>query len=129
MRHKGKQRRDTSEQNFEDKTSKVLRSQNNKIAHKKTKNKNKINKKKGWQKINREKTKKGIIEQVYKNETFEGEKNKIDDREEQKTSQKHKGKKWTRKQFEKEKKKTQKTQKTHSKRSQEDLVKKNTKNT
>ena len=74
MRHKGKQRRDTSEQNFEDKTSKVLRSQNNKIAHKKTKNKNKINKKKGWQKINREKTKKGIIEQVYKNETFEGEK-------------------------------------------------------
>ena len=51
-------------------------------------------------------------------------KNKIDDREEQKTSQKHKGKKWTRKQFEKEKKKTHKTQKTHSKRSQEDLVKK-----
>ena len=44
-------------------------------------------------------------------------KNKIDDREEQKTSQKHKGKKWTRKQFEKEKKKTHKTQKTHSKRS------------
>ena len=41
-------------------------------------------------------------------------KNKIDDREEQKTSQKHKGKKWTRKLFEKEKKKTQKT---HSKRS------------
>ena len=32
MRHKGKQRRDTREQNFEDKTSKVLRSQNNKIV-------------------------------------------------------------------------------------------------
>ena len=47
MRHKGKQRQDTREQNFEDKTRKALRSQNNKIAHeKKTKNKNKINKNK-----------------------------------------------------------------------------------
>ena len=59
MRHKGKQRRDTSEQNFEDKTSKVLRSQNNKIAHKKTKNKNKINKKKGLPENKQGKNEKG----------------------------------------------------------------------
>ena len=41
----------------------------------KTKNENKINKKKGWQKINREKTKKGISTQnrCNKNETFEEE--------------------------------------------------------
>ena len=93
----------------------------------KTKNKNKINKKKGLAENKQGETKKGISAQnrCNKSETFEGEKNKINDREEQKTSQKHKGKKWTRKQFEKEKKKTQKT---HSKRSQEDLVK-NTKKT
>ena len=33
MRHKGKQRRDTREQNFEDKTRKVLRIQNYMIAY------------------------------------------------------------------------------------------------
>ena len=45
--------------NFEDKTRKVLRSQNNKIAHKKTKNKNKINKKKGLAENKQGKNEKG----------------------------------------------------------------------
>ena len=86
MQHKGKQRRGTREHNFENKTGKELRIQNNKIIHQKKQNK--ISIKKGLAETKQEikQKRQQHIEQVPKNESLKKMKNdKIDDQGEQKT--------------------------------------------
>ena len=82
----------------------------------KTKTKNKINKKK-WLQENKQgkKRKRASAHSIGVTKMKLLKKKKVDDREEQKHHKNTRGK-WTRKQFKEEEKKTHKTQKTHRKR-------------